>query len=742
FIAFLITWGVSIFALSTPLMADDDIKVRGAIEDLGNETITVSGQTFLVDVFTEIRDKDYGTDLTFGQLQIGDRVKIKGKWLSDGTAYARKIERENFDDDDHHEEIEVKGSISEMDGFHFVVAGFPFYADSATVVYDEHDRTLAFSDLAPGDYVEVEGSVVNDSLNYARKIKRESENDEDNHNKIKTEGAITALGTNWFEVSMYRIYVDDRTEYKSDDPQFGFASLAVGLSVEVEAVFMDSVWTAMKVEDESERDHDNDHDSDEIEMYGRIDSLYDGGLVVNFTDIQVTENTRIKLRHDSEGTFSDLRTGMYVEIEYYSTDSANVAKKIKVKSPEENEVAFTGAIDSVGADFIDVLGIRVWVTVSTEIFDYQHQTLAFGDLEKGLRVKVKGMLQTDSSVVARRIKVKRFYTPHVEVRGHVEAISAATLTVDGRVFQMDSSTVILDSMRQIISWDQLALGTPVEVKAGLRSDSLYYALRVRVEKKDRKEVQLTATVDSIGVAFMVVGGQAFVTDAQTEVFDLNGQPMSYDSLRVSDLVEIKGVYQNDGQLLATEIKLEDTPDMILVVGTVSARSGSTIWVNGPAFEVTSRSVVLDEQFKPTDISTYAVGSVVTIWARPGAQGSPSVVQSKLGETSVATGIAPTQAIRAIPRLFDLQSNYPNPFNPETTIRFALNSNGFEKVRLEVFDINGRHVATLYNGVLNGGTYNFKWNGRNTTGHGVASGTYLYRLTVNNQTQSRKMILLR
>jgi hypothetical protein len=89
---------------------------------------------------------------------------------------------------------------------------------------------------------------------------------------------------------------------------------------------------------------------------------------------------------------------------------------------------------------------------------------------------------------------------------------------------------------------------------------------------------------------------------------------------------------------------------------------------------------------------------------------------------------------------ELHPNEPNPFNPQTTIRFSLQSDG--PTRLEVFDVAGRRVTTLVNASLGAGPHRVTWNGTDAGGRAVASGVYLYRLESGDFEQTRRMLLLK
>ena len=88
----------------------------------------------------------------------------------------------------------------------------------------------------------------------------------------------------------------------------------------------------------------------------------------------------------------------------------------------------------------------------------------------------------------------------------------------------------------------------------------------------------------------------------------------------------------------------------------------------------------------------------------------------------------------------LQNNYPNPFNPETTISFNIPRSGI--VSLDIFNIRGQKVKTLLNGHQDAGQHNVVWNGRDDNGNGVASGVYLYKMRSGTYTSSKKMILMK
>jgi hypothetical protein len=94
----------------------------------------------------------------------------------------------------------------------------------------------------------------------------------------------------------------------------------------------------------------------------------------------------------------------------------------------------------------------------------------------------------------------------------------------------------------------------------------------------------------------------------------------------------------------------------------------------------------------------------------------------------------------LPYEFNLAQNYPNPFNPTTRIEFSLASEGF--VNLTVYNVLGQSVATLVDETMSSGLHTVVWNGTNDSHQPVSSGHYFYVLSTEENTDKKKMVLLK
>ena len=155
-------------------------------------------------------------------------------------------------------------------------------------------------------------------------------------------------------------------------------------------------------------------------------------------------------------------------------------------------------------------------------------------------------------------------------------------------------------------------------------------------------------------------------------------------------------------------------------------------------------------------STSTINGMSTVWALEG----PTVIGNEVttmvvsrpsdGEVLAAThgnGIFGTQSATAVqtvsnpvPRTFSLSQNYPNPFNPSTSVQYTVAKAG--AVRLAIFDVTGRMVASLVDGTQQAGSYTAFWDGKTASGIEAASGVYLCRLSSLGLARTIKMVLLK
>ncbi|HAN41267.1 MAG TPA: hypothetical protein DCQ12_05090, partial [Candidatus Cloacimonas sp.] len=85
-------------------------------------------------------------------------------------------------------------------------------------------------------------------------------------------------------------------------------------------------------------------------------------------------------------------------------------------------------------------------------------------------------------------------------------------------------------------------------------------------------------------------------------------------------------------------------------------------------------------------------------------------------------------------------NYPNPFNPETTIAYSLKDR--QNVKIEIYNVKGQLVRTLVNESKAAGDHKVIWTGTDNNNRPVSSGLYYYKMTAGKYSSSKKMILMK
>lgn len=120
---------------------------------------------------------------------------------------------------------------------------------------------------------------------------------------------------------------------------------------------------------------------------------------------------------------------------------------------------------------------------------------------------------------------------------------------------------------------------------------------------------------------------------------------------------------------------------------------------------------------------------------PSSQGKNKEAYYKYGTSNVTA--APTQAPAPVARLLEA---YPNPFNPQATIRFDLSRDG--AVALRAYDVQGRLVRTLLDGYLAAGVREVRWDGRDDAGRSLPSGTYFLRLSAGSDSRSKIVTIIK
>jgi len=241
--------------------------------------------------------------------------------------------------------------------------------------------------------------------------------------------------------------------------------------------------------------------------------------------------------------------------------------------------------------------------------------------------------------------------------------------------------------------------------------------------------RLLGGVDSPGDARLVAlsGARAYVVDRRItswpgevpgtdlQVIDVSNpmNPVIVNSVAGADSLDAKGYW------VRTEARSVAVSKGQVIVGTGVSHewSGDCLALLGPGCGYSS--------------------GCLSITPRSNYEAPPPCSDHPAGAGAVAFARA---SDTSIPATFALRGNDPNPFNPETAIRFDVPR--ASRVRIQVYDARGRLVKTLVDGALSAGRHKVSWRGRAETGEAAASGIYFVSMEAETFRQTRKITLLK
>lgn len=214
------------------------IEIKARIENIIGNDITVGGILFNTDSNTVFLDHNrMPTTISF--FTAGMLVEVKGIKRQDGSHYASRVKMEDFINN----EVEVKGTITELNSSSLTVAGITFDVDSSTKVFDHQNNPISYSSLQAGQLVEVKGVRTSSTSVKATRIKLENNED------IEIFGKITAINSDNIELNGLTIFVNANTLFLNHANQpISFSDLSIDNFVEVKMIRLpNSILLALRI---------------------------------------------------------------------------------------------------------------------------------------------------------------------------------------------------------------------------------------------------------------------------------------------------------------------------------------------------------------------------------------------------------------------------------------------------------------------------------------------------------------
>lgn len=725
----LTTENADLLATQIKLLEAPPVQITGDIESINDSSLVVLGITFFVDTNTEVLDVN-SFPIQFSQLATGNLVEVRAQRNSDGKLLASRIKVQ----DTGSSEIQVTELITAINDSVVTVDSLQFRVTQSTEILDNNDNPITLASLSIGLRVEIRAQTGPNGVLLATRIK--VEDPVFGEDEVEVTGLVINIGTDFITVGSDIFTVDGQTVILDDkNNPISLSDIQVGFTVEVRAnVLPDGSLLATKISVE-------DFFQDEIEVLGVIESITDSILVVSDLSFVVSDSTEILDGNNNATTLNTLAKGDIVEVKAdIQFDGTFLATRIKIEDSFEDEVELTGTIDTVSGPTLVIAGLTFSTDAATEIIDDQNNPLTLSALHVGLLVEVRATLQIDGSLLVTRIKIEDRIEDEIKIAGRLEQISAEEITVLGLTFQLTENTVVLDENRNKTDLSSLFVGQVVEIRGDLLPDGTLVAIRIEIE--DLNITEAVGPIDTVGLGTLEVVGVTFFLSDTTEILDASNNPITLSDLSAGQTVQVGALGQLNGTRVATRVQIEN---VLVLSGVISQAFNNGISLVNREVLFDSNTLILGNLNKFLTMAELKQGQFVEVRALMGSGNTIFATKVRVQGLDITTSVESRPIGPVTPKTFSILENYPNPFNPSTTIRFSLpdENGGSIRTKLSVFNLLGQLIRTLVDeALLSGNSYEIQWDGRDANNNILPSGIYLYRLQAGSTTETARMTLLK
>jgi hypothetical protein len=611
--------------------AGDSLVVTAQILSLGANFLNLPGNTVFVDSATAILEN--GLPLPFISLQNGWKVTVFAERRNDGRLWATSIivlERDNSG-----QEVETRGIIASIDSASIIVNNIKFIVVSSTEILDRENNRIGLASLKVGVFVEARGILSTNGDVIAKKIK--IEDDDIGGDEIELVGHIDFIladsARQFISVKNTLFEINANTVLLGfDNEAIKLSDLRVGELVEVKA------RTRAGQTPLAERIKREDKNGEDIEIKGTILALGDSTLTVGQLTFHMTPNTIILDDNNQFIRFSDLRTGLIVEVRANAAANGTlVATRIKVEDGSVDQIEVKGFVDALTDSSVTISGLLFFVDSATVVIGEDGNTTGFEILQVGMLVEVRGDIGVSGKLHATQIKIEDFLQDEIEIRGAISALGTDSLLVTGITFFVDSATQITDRNGLPVGLQALVAGMIVEIRADLK-EGRWVASRIQIEDRIDTVVEIRGKIDSLATNTIFMLSRKIATTNATIFLDRQNLPVTFAALVTGDFVEVKAQLLSDSSLVALRVKQEDNDDdEVELTGTIHALSQTSITVSGQVFSIDAATVFLDHTQQPVTIQQLHLGMVVEVKARKQSDGTFLAVRVQVENRRSITG---------------------------------------------------------------------------------------------------------
>lgn len=536
-------------------------SVEGDVE--GGIWLTGISEGFAIrlrlDAQTTLLDPTGGT-LAPEELIPGSILYVKAEWTDRGLL-AKFVSASNAG------RVTVTGMVEQVAAGSLRVAGLEFVLEGA-----------AFAENLPalGQMVTVHGQVAQNGVLTATSVKPQ-DNIELFGNIEKLDAKSDAEGV--VQVCSKAVAVTGQTAILSPEKvKMTIGQLTVGLYVKIlgKVANGDIVATSIVAADPKR-----------VNVSGIVTAFDSTSISIKAADQTVIA----KLSSETKivGTLAVGAT-VYCEASLQS-DGSLLALLVTVKGAGDAVATVRGAISSRGTDFIVVSGIKIKADPALPILSPSGQQIKFSDLKVGDLVEVSGTKQSDGTILALKIALLP-PSPPASLKGVITSLGAGFFLL-GDVKVLVGEKTVIRSKETTLKFADLKIGDQVTVSGSKGPDGSFQAEIVEVRAgSEPSYASVRGAIVSLSADSFVVGGVTVKVDEKT-VISADGRLIQLKELKAGDWVEVGGIKQSDGTLLAVKIAVlpPNTSAVFTVEGVIESLGAGYLVVNGMKILVTEKTAI-------------------------------------------------------------------------------------------------------------------------------------------------------
>lgn len=365
---------------------DYDVELRGSIQALVPDSVTVAGWTFLVTPQTVVLGRN-NQILSPSALVLGQLVEIEGRFNASGALVAHVIEIEDIGTG----EIELTSSIESLRPTGLTVTGIDFDVNAQTIVLDHARHPISFTDLAVGMLVEIRGFAGTNGQYVATRIKLEDSPD----NEIELRATLDIVRDSMVVVLGKAFLVGATTRILSNsDLPLPLSALAAGQIVEIDAWrAVDGSLRALTIEQE-------DGPAGIVRLRAQVTAV--GADSLDVLDVRFATSGATVVRADgSSGTFADVTAGQAVHVDAIREGTGLRATRIRILRSTQA----AGVVGSSGATALTIAGLQVSYSDATLFTNGMGAVLTSANVTVGSTVHVSGTSTQLGQIDARRVVI-------------------------------------------------------------------------------------------------------------------------------------------------------------------------------------------------------------------------------------------------------------------------------------------------------------------------------------------------